>query len=122
MALDRKPPLELFAAVGAGDVEAPAGRGLRGLVASAPTDIYWTAAYRSLVDKWRCPFVHCSRAPSGYRIERLIFGCEGIVSNRLGSLYRSGRSDHWLKIKNPAAPAVRRAEEDWGSKRRGANE
>jgi bifunctional non-homologous end joining protein LigD len=41
-------------------------------------------------------------------------GCEGIVSKRLGSLYRSGRSQHWLKIKNPAAPAVRReAEEDW---------
>jgi bifunctional non-homologous end joining protein LigD len=42
-------------------------------------------------------------------------GCEGIVSKRLGSTYRSGRSKHWLKIKNPAAPAVRReAEEDWG--------
>ena len=42
-------------------------------------------------------------------------GCEGIVSKRLGSLYRSGRSQHWLKIKNPAAPAVNReAEEDWG--------
>jgi bifunctional non-homologous end joining protein LigD len=45
-------------------------------------------------------------------------GCEGIVSKRLGSPYRSGRSDHWLKIKNPAAPAVKReAEEDWGAKR-----
>ena len=45
-------------------------------------------------------------------------GCEGIVSKRLGSPYRSGRSDHWLKIKNPAAPAVKReAEEDWGGKR-----
>ena len=45
-------------------------------------------------------------------------GCEGIVSKRLGSHYRSGRVDHWLKIKNPAAPAVRReAEEDWGHKR-----
>jgi ATP-dependent DNA ligase len=42
-------------------------------------------------------------------------GCEGIVSKRLGSTYRSGRSRHWLKVKNPAAPAVRReAEEDWG--------
>jgi ATP-dependent DNA ligase len=42
-------------------------------------------------------------------------GCEGIVSKRLGSLYRSGRSPHWVKIKNPAAPAVRReTEEDWG--------
>ena len=42
-------------------------------------------------------------------------GCEGIVSKRLGSLYRSGRSPHWLKVKNPKAPAVKReAEEDWG--------
>jgi bifunctional non-homologous end joining protein LigD len=41
-------------------------------------------------------------------------GCEGIVSKRLGSPYRVGRSAHWLKIKNPAAPAVKReAEEDW---------
>jgi bifunctional non-homologous end joining protein LigD len=41
--------------------------------------------------------------------------CEGIVSERLGSLYRSGRSSHWFKIKNPHAPAVtREAEEDWG--------
>jgi bifunctional non-homologous end joining protein LigD len=42
-------------------------------------------------------------------------GCEGIVSKRLGSLYRPGRSKHWVKVKNPKAPAVRReAEEDWG--------
>lgn len=41
-------------------------------------------------------------------------GCEGIVSKRRGSSYRSGRSPHWLKVKNPSAPAVRReAEEDW---------
>jgi bifunctional non-homologous end joining protein LigD len=41
-------------------------------------------------------------------------GCEGIVSKRLGSSYRSGRSQHWLKVKNPKAPAVKReAEEDW---------
>jgi bifunctional non-homologous end joining protein LigD len=33
-------------------------------------------------------------------------GCEGIVSKRLGSPYRSGRVDHWLKVKNPAAPAA----------------
>ncbi len=45
------------------------------------------------------------------------FGCEGIVSKRLGSSYRSGRINDWLKIKNPAAPAVQReAEEDWGDK------
>jgi ATP-dependent DNA ligase len=41
-------------------------------------------------------------------------GCEGIVSKRLGSPYRAGRSAQWLKIKNPDAPAVRRLEEeDW---------
>jgi ATP-dependent DNA ligase len=41
-------------------------------------------------------------------------GCEGIVSKRLGSAYRSGRADCWVKVKNPAAPAVEReAEEDW---------
>jgi bifunctional non-homologous end joining protein LigD len=42
-------------------------------------------------------------------------GLEGIVSKRLGSRYRSGRSPDWLKMKNPAAPAVKReAEEEWG--------
>ncbi len=42
-------------------------------------------------------------------------GCEGIVSKRLGSPYRSGRSTHWVKVKNPKAPAVRReAEKAWG--------
>ena len=47
-------------------------------------------------------------------------GCEGIVSKRLSSPHRPGCSDHWLKIKNPAAPAVKReAEEDWGDKRWG---
>jgi ATP-dependent DNA ligase len=35
-------------------------------------------------------------------------GCEGIVSKRLGSPYRSGRSKHWVKVKNPKAPAVKR--------------
>ena len=35
-------------------------------------------------------------------------------TGRLGSSYRSGRADCCLKIKNPAAPAVKReAEEDW---------
>ena len=42
-------------------------------------------------------------------------GLEGIVSKRLGSRYRSGRTKDWLKFKNPDAPAVKReAEEDWG--------
>jgi hypothetical protein len=42
-------------------------------------------------------------------------GLEGIVPKRKGSRYVSGRSRHWVKSKNPAAPAVKRdAEEDWG--------
>jgi ATP-dependent DNA ligase len=45
-------------------------------------------------------------------------GCEGMVSKRLGSPYHSGRSAHWVKVKNPKAPAVKReAEEDWGKRR-----
>ena len=44
-------------------------------------------------------------------------GFEGIVSNRVGSPYRSGRSRDWIKMKNPAAPAVKReAEEDWAKR------
>jgi bifunctional non-homologous end joining protein LigD len=44
-------------------------------------------------------------------------GLEGIVSKRLASRYRSGRSPDWLKFKNPDAPAVKReAEEEWDSR------
>lgn len=38
-------------------------------------------------------------------------GCEGIVSKRVGSSYRAGQSAHWLKVKNPHAPAVQRERE-----------
>ena len=42
-------------------------------------------------------------------------GLEGIISKRLGSRYRSGRSPDWLKLKNPEAAAVKQeAEKDWG--------
>ena len=42
-------------------------------------------------------------------------GCESIVSKRLGSQYHSGRSADWIKVKNPASPAVmREAEEERG--------
>ena len=45
-------------------------------------------------------------------------GFEGIVSKRKDSVYRSGRSPDWLKMKNPDAPAVtREAEEEWGKKK-----
>ena len=56
---------------------------------------------------------------SAFGNERLLEREEGrIVGNRdqrKDSIYRSGRSPDWLKMKNPAAPAVKReAEEDWG--------
>jgi len=39
---------------------------------------------------------------------------EGIVSKRKDSRYLSGRTLHWIKSKNPNAPAVKReAEIDW---------
>jgi bifunctional non-homologous end joining protein LigD len=42
-------------------------------------------------------------------------GLEGIVSKRRGSPYVSGRSPHWLKLKNPNSAAVRReSDEEWG--------
>jgi ATP dependent DNA ligase domain len=66
--------------------------------------------------------LHLSEHLHGHGIE--IFehacklGCEGIVSKRVGSRYVSGRTDNWIKVKNPTAPAVRReAEEDWGKVR-----
>jgi bifunctional non-homologous end joining protein LigD len=40
-------------------------------------------------------------------------GFEGIISKRRGSHYQSGRSHHWLKSKNPKAPAALRELEDW---------
>jgi bifunctional non-homologous end joining protein LigD len=44
-------------------------------------------------------------------------GCEGIVSKRVGSPYRAGRNDDWVKVKNPLAPAVKREKEiDWSKR------
>jgi hypothetical protein len=41
----------------------------------------------------------------------LLFGVGRVVARELSS----GRSPHWLTIKNPKAPPVtREAEEDWG--------
>jgi hypothetical protein len=42
-------------------------------------------------------------------LEACKLGLEGIVSKRRGSAYSSGRSPHWIKSKNPNAPAVKRA-------------
>src|SRR5262249_46474216 len=56
--------------------------------------------------------MHRGRAAFRYGVPNL-FGSEN--DRLVGSTYRSGRSRHWVKSKNPAAPAVKReAEEDWG--------
>jgi ATP-dependent DNA ligase len=59
---------------------------------------------------------HCDDLPADVVFRHACkLGFEGIVSKRLGSTYRSGRSRDWLKMKNPNAPAVKReVEEDWG--------
>jgi bifunctional non-homologous end joining protein LigD len=59
---------------------------------------------------------HCDDLPADIVFRHACkLGFEGIVSKRLGSPYVSGRSRHWVKSKNPVAPAVKReAEEDWG--------
>jgi ATP-dependent DNA ligase len=38
-------------------------------------------------------------------------GLEGIVSKRRDFPYRSGRSKSWVKVKNPASPAIHRVRE-----------
>jgi bifunctional non-homologous end joining protein LigD len=38
-------------------------------------------------------------------------GMEGIVSKRRDFAYSSGRAKHWIKVKNPKAPAAVRIEE-----------
>ena len=62
---------------------------------------------------------HCDDLPADIVFRHACkLGFEGIVSKRVGSPYRSGRSRDWLKMKNPNAPAVKReAEEDWGKER-----
>jgi bifunctional non-homologous end joining protein LigD len=38
-------------------------------------------------------------------------GLEGIISKRVDSPYRSGRSSDWIKTKNPDSPAMQRVRE-----------
>jgi ATP-dependent DNA ligase len=49
-----------------------------------------------------------------------VMGLEGIVAKRRESRYRSGRSRDWIKIKNPAHPAIELAMLIALSKRRSA--
>jgi bifunctional non-homologous end joining protein LigD len=48
------------------------------------------------------------------------FGLEGIVSKRRDRSYRAGRSPDWVKVKNPASPAMTRAKDvQWLNARSG---
>jgi bifunctional non-homologous end joining protein LigD len=38
-----------------------------------------------------------------------VMGLEGIVAKRRDSRYQSGRCREWIKVKNPAHPAIERA-------------
>jgi ATP-dependent DNA ligase len=62
------------------------------------------------------PLVHRATDRAQRLVEKACaLGCEGIVSKKLGSRYVSGRSDTWIKTKNPKAAAATRVwEEDWG--------
>src|SRR5215831_8550056 len=53
--------------------------------------------------------MHRGRAAFRYGVSNL-FGSEN--DRLLGSPYVSGRSRHWVKSKNPAAPAVKREAEE----------
>jgi len=44
-------------------------------------------------------------------------GLEGLVSKRSDRPYRSGRSPHWIKVKNRAHPAMARVMEAFGGRR-----
>jgi len=51
-------------------------------------------------------------------LKLLAVTAEPPMAFRIGSRYVSGRTDTWIKVKNPVAPAVKReAEEDWGNRR-----
>jgi ATP-dependent DNA ligase len=65
-----------------------------------------SAAAKRLLDKKNGPAVVAHACKPGP---------EGTMPKWKDSRYSSGRSPHWIKSKNPNAPAVKReAEEDWG--------
>lgn len=53
------------------------------------------------------PFEQGEIGPDLYR-KACEFGLEGLVSKHKDRAYRSGKCDHWIKVKNPASEAVAR--------------
>jgi ATP-dependent DNA ligase len=60
--------------------------------------------------------INATYAGDGAVVDEHARAREGVVSKRLGSPYRAGRTDQWLKMKNPKAPAVRRERENWAKR------
>jgi ATP-dependent DNA ligase len=59
------------------------------------------------------PFEQGEIGPDLYRAACRM-GLEGLVSKRRDRAYRGGRCLHWVKVKNPNSPAMKRAAEiDW---------
>ena len=59
------------------------------------------------------PFEQGEIGPDLFRAACLM-GLEGSVSKHRDRAYRGGRCAHWIKIKNPNSPAMKRAElVDW---------
>jgi bifunctional non-homologous end joining protein LigD len=56
------------------------------------------------------PFETGEIGPDLFR-EACKMGLEGLVSKRLDRRYRAGRSPDWVKVKNPASPAMHRVKE-----------
>jgi ATP-dependent DNA ligase len=58
------------------------------------------------------PSAHTDEDGAAIIRQACVIGLEGIVSKKLSAPYRSGRSNEWLKIKNPNSPAMVRHRED----------
>ena len=77
------------------------------------TQKWLTEVLQTTTPQGKCP--PCGPVQGNGPQGSVVRACDGIVSKRLGSPYRWGRTDHWVKVKNPKAPAVtREAEEVWG--------
>jgi bifunctional non-homologous end joining protein LigD len=90
------------------DILALDGEDLRGL----PLSMRKTNLARILARRpdsiFVAPFEHGEKGPDLFRAA-CNMGLEGLVSKRRDGPYQSGRSKHWLKVKNSDHPAMNRA-------------
>ena len=59
------------------------------------------------------PFEQGEIGPELFR-HACLMGLEGLVSKHRDSIYRGGRSDRWIKVKNRDHPAFRRVKDTFG--------